>query len=158
MTDRHWEHEMGDHVARTILRRIALGLPLLAGPLFIPVAGCGRECQFVTVQTRHPLNDALRDRVMADCSALGLELDGAIVPDGGGADARSTTGEPGQIDPAAARAHRGIRCNRRRVDEKRRDALESFARELDAEPTPALRVTLGLPDATRAQDLLRAIS
>ncbi|MBN8612724.1 MAG: ferritin-like domain-containing protein, partial [Deltaproteobacteria bacterium] len=48
--------------------------------------------------------------------------------------------------------------DRRRVAAERDEASMRFAKELEAEPTPGVRSLLGLPDATRAQDLLRAIA
>jgi hypothetical protein len=49
-------------------------------------------------------------------------------------------------------------AERRRVDEARARAYATLAATTEAEPDTALREILGLPDATRAQDLIRAIA
>lgn len=47
---------------------------------------------------------------------------------------------------------------RRRIDDARRAELDSLASGYEADPDPALRGALGLPDAERAQDLVRALA
>jgi hypothetical protein len=47
---------------------------------------------------------------------------------------------------------------RTRLADARREAVHGLARELDAETAPSLRTALGLPDATRANDLLALVA
>ncbi|MBN8610393.1 MAG: hypothetical protein J0L92_07410, partial [Deltaproteobacteria bacterium] len=93
-------------IARPLLRRIALGLPLAAWPL-LSLPGCGQECSPGPAMTSsHPLTDALRGRIApggtldrSRCRPECLELDGATPTDAG---SRADDAGPSSVDRSFA--------------------------------------------------------
>jgi hypothetical protein len=97
----HWLDEaqtMNDRALLLLLRRIALGLPLVAAPVVL-IGGCSQHCTpGATVSTRHAATDPVRARLgMGDtfdpsvCRELCLELDGVT----------ASTGDAGLADGGA---------------------------------------------------------
>lgn len=89
---------MRDHSLRLLLRRIALGLPLIAAPVVL--IGCSSHCTpGAVVSTRHPATDPVRARLgmgatfdVSACRDVCFELDGVtnVMGDAGLADGGAT--------------------------------------------------------------------
>ena len=104
---------MNDRFIRTLLRRIALGLPVVVGPIVLAggLAGCGgQQC---TPGARMTSSHAATAEVIAmigmgasfmpsECAALCLQLDGVQGPDAGVSDSGSADAGAQSIDPSFA--------------------------------------------------------
>ena len=98
---------MNDRALLLLLRRIALGLPLIATPVVL-VGGCSQHCTpGATVSTRHAATDPVRARLgmgptfdPSVCRELCLDLDGVNATMG---DAGLADGGPMQTLSSASR-------------------------------------------------------